>query len=1111
MKSRYAPNSERGVALVITLVMLSVVTLMAITFLAVSRRDRAAVAVTEEQTTARLMAQSALARANAEIVGQMMSHRSLLEGDFAVSTNLIDPAGFNRTQPVLSINYDYDRSGAPLNDVDRAIVIGSLLYNPRAPVYVSTNSDPRMPLDARFFLDLNRNGRFETNGIRPVMSPNNRFLTTNGFETSDLLEAWTNFFVGDPEWIGVTARAHEPHSSTNRFIGRYAYLVVPEGRTLDWNYIHNNARNRAFDAGNPMGAQNLGYYRNHGAGSWELNLAAFLYDLHPDVTPSFSYAGLGVPFASAAGAQAAQFLQFRYARDYSTNSLAPASRWFMNGAEERESVMQRNGLDEYADGMSLSGLWTPFPDNDLASRPWPGSDNTHRYHQLNELFDPNKVPLDWLAGMTAVQRRASSFDRYTLYRLLGQMGTDSAPAHDGQVHLNYDNRLDLRPDGVGYHATNLVAWTPLAFFTNAAERMLAASTVEYYTLRGTNVFTNYVVGDTRVRPGFSVTNIMVYPTNEYSATVHRLLQVALNLYDASTNRGTVYPYLPTVMQPLLGVVGTNVYITGYTEVTNVTFLSGLLPLDLNLAADRTTLATRPQSVVYNVPFLVGAKKGYPNFNEFSLVNVAQITRKAEVRKRLESDLRPSQTNLMYLLTVSNRFGLECWNSYTQAFARPLRMQMLGRLSVTLTNYATPGNLLRTTVFPYGTNWLIAANTWQGRQFIVPLLTNYIVALDEAYLPVPRPRLVPGGSNVAFVPNLNFYSPEIALLVTNRFYYALIDEQQGRLVDFVCLGNMATDLDISHELGGRDQLEALGGTPTEPANVWLTNRAGGAIAFTVPTLGVQNQMEIALGNVTVSAQQWDSYNLQRGVEDKDKSIDRFRIFNGLSPLVYTDSAAQNQLRSDLRGKFAMQVPYSPTRKLYQEVSWQANDPLVHYTAQDLMDPFNRPTDPNRTNAVRFAIPPQRAITNSNIGLVNTRYRPWGGNVNQSADRLARDLRVKDPMIERSDDWAFTPMDDPEIRSNPQGRDVRLNPYANVGWIGRVHRGTPWQTFYLKSGVVRTNEWIRWAGAYGTHPTNDWDLVGLFTTALNDNASKGVLSVNQTNLAAWSAVLAGVSVL
>jgi len=38
-----------------------------------------------------------------------------------------------------------------------------------------------------------------------------------------------------------------------------------------------------------------------------------------------------------------------------------------------------------------------------------------------------------------------------------------------------------------------------------------------------------------------------------------------------------------------------------------------------------------------------------------------------------------------------------------------------------------------------------------------------------------------------------------------------------------------------------------------------------------------------------------------------------------------------------------------------------------------------------------------------------------------------------------------------------------------------------------------------------------MAGLFTVAPNDNAARGLLGVNQTNLAAWSAVLSGVPVL
>src|SRR5260370_3051459 len=43
-----------------------------------------------------------------------------------------------------------------------------------------------------------------------------------------------------------------------------------------------------------------------------------------------------------------------------------------------------------------------------------------------------------------------------------------------------------------------------------------------------------------------------------------------------------------------------------------------------------------------------------------------------------------------------------------------------------------------------------------------------------------------------------------------------------------------------------------------------------------------------------------------------------------------------------------------------------------------------------------------------------------------------------------------------------------------------------------------------------PTNDFRGLERVTTAINENASKGQLSVNQTNLPAWSAILSGVIV-
>ena len=115
------------------------------------------------------------------------------------------------------------------------------------------------------------------------------------------------------------------------------------------------------------------------------------------------------------------------------------------------------------------------------------------------------------------------------------------------------------------------------------------------------------------------------------------------------------------------------------------------------------------------------------------------------------------------------------------------------------------------------------------------------------------------------------------------------------------------------------------------------------------------------------------------------------------------------------------------------------------------------------------------------------------------------------------------------------------------MGRVHRGTPWQTAFLKATAIDTNLWAIWTGhtniwtqwtsdtnmwhewaswnstnnphlpwpgesnvvdASFSHPIRDRQLLDLFTAGLNDNAMRGRLSINQTNLAAWSAVLSGV---
>jgi hypothetical protein len=192
----------------------------------------------------------------------------------------------------------------------------------------------------------------------------------------------------------------------------------------------------------------------------------------------------------------------------------------------------------------------------------------------------------------------------------------------------------------------------------------------------------------------------------------------------------------------------------------------------------------------------------------------------------------------------------------------------------------------------------------------------------------------------------------------------------------------------------------------------------------------------------------------------------------------------------------QAPFTPSRKFYHYTSRQANDPLVHYTLSDLAG----------TNDNNFITPPSQGVptlSDRNISKINDRYQPWGGNPIRSlsttgTDTNAFNLAIKDPLISKSDDWEFP-----------------TNKLPNLGWLGRVHRGTPWQTVYLKSALVDIPNWQKWSGnaldPLRMVPAQDWNLLDLFTVAPNDNASRGQMSINQTDIAGWSAILSGVNVL
>jgi hypothetical protein len=1162
------PASERGVALIITLILLSVILVMALAFLAISGREKGSVSTQTDTATTRLAADAGLAAAEGQIAANVLSTTNPYTFGLLVSTN------YAPYLPPFNVQY----------------LATNVFISPRAPVAVPNPTNPSAPLDFRFYLDLNRNGMDDPGGWVPVTD---NLGNTNGSYI---------FEVGDPEWIGVLAHPDQPYGPLNPFVARYAFIALPVGNSLDLNAIHNQTRILPLNYSlNPMNSADDGYFRNQGVGSWELNLAAFLSDLNSDewgqvignsvngnttyyyyqYPPSFINAGVAFNDAFA-------LLTNRYAGNY--NTLLSAQNLFgPNGV-----AAFTNDIDAYDNGALQT---TPAGINETLQNvgwSWAGADNTNHYFKPEELFNTNETAgfgSDLLNAGTSFfgGTTASTYDRYTFYRMLSQLGTDTTP-ESGKMNLNYDNLVQASPNGV-VSETNFYNWQPLAFFTNAADRMLKAYTAQWFQGNSLGYYTNIVgvitnwiyvapsnylaayygihtnyfsyvdaqghyiwnapngagltsflgvpnaLGLTYDRvPAFGITNIPVLANGQpvYMPAVQRVLQLAANIYDASTTN-----YYPSVFRPLFSTTNTggyvNVFITGYT---NVPFIGN--PTELAQPIDASTLATTPNlpnnfpTNVYGVPWIIGAKKGFPNFNAFTMENVFQVTRKLELTRADTNHSLATFPPATYtigqqlLLTVTNSFWVECWNSYSADYTNaPVQIVVQGANMTVLTNdeglyYPIPffyTNDYATSDWP-GSHWqgYGSGYTPDSTSFIWQSLTSEELALpdtlgDQLYTFNPTTPFVPASPSF-FVATMPLETPHWRLMITNRLQVIMLESNlvdgQFHVIDYVQL----TGPDSSHDLTAdiqnlydRDTNNAVvtshSGNNNGYDDQWDTNYNAQGWPYGIASqIGVSAQFDGIIGS---------PYWAQQDLTWVTNQTAGFRAFLGfgelpgmppsVAPYIALGASSTNQ-----------QAPYGPTATVGYKIQWEADDPLVHYLASDLTD-FSQSTIAAKT------------VTPPTYGQVNDRYWPWGGNPQYSSDLNPYNPALKDPLVYSSDSWGFP-----------------TNKLPTVGWLGRVHRGTPWQTVYLKSPDVPTTVvlvpvganymnlpmWAYLTGnlnlfdATNTRPVQDRLLFDLFTTAVNDNATRGTLSVNQSadqydpvanpsaGLAAWSALFSGMVV-
>lgn len=1197
----------------ITLILLSVTLVMAIAFLAISRRERGSVSTTEDTTTAKFAADSALSRAEFRIVSQIEATTNPYVEGLVVSTNFINQNGFvpGFSSPT-NVNYDHGfDNNTPLSAADFVQNIANLYYNPRPPVFYSN--------DFRFYLDLNRNGRYDTNGW---VEDQNNFGTTNGLGTY-------SFEVGDPEWIGVLAHPDQPHGPNNPFIARYCFIAVP-ANSLDLNDIHNQAMDAGEAAVNAPVAGVDGYSRDQGVGSWEINLAAFLADLNtnrwdPPLDPYTYPEGAVAPNgfgASVAFDDARALVAWRYNNTYTPPSLDSADDLFGGPSGWGNFAFLGNGIDYYSRGQQYT-LDTNFYNiayayGDPTAMSWLGAPLTNDFFSSPaELFNVNQSSMSFVTNLYSAGTNLSTYDRYTFYRMLGQIGTDTQPP-SGKVNLNYQNAIVNydTADTSRYPAaaavptsitivpnmeTNFLSWNPQDFFTVAADKLLRAYSTQWFeespsnyiqtyygipygycytNLDGMNVTNVQYYGQTNQIPSFGITNIPVYVNGSfvYSPAINRLLQLAANIYDASTNTSFgVDSNYPSVFRPIfyknyeynyfLRQGFTNVYIKGYQYVAYATngisdpmFAGPVEVTDPRLPFGYST------TNVWGVPWIIGAKKGFPNLNQLEVENSLFIERELQMEKRTLDPATLFATNQMYIMAITNYFGANDWNSYAESYNNPVSIVARDNVSIGMTwtndsnlpavNNPGKSSSFINALFAY-TN--INVRPWSGQASVMMFGTNvysYTLAIpggaaleggtfENALMNSSQPSFLSFVTNAAFIyyygPNSRTFNsslgtftfnppcfiptfldpsnymdagtpplPQMTLWVTNHLQAYMIDST-GHILDYVQLGGMNNYMNVNQAVADNSRGYSDG--------LWSTNTIQGGTPQ-----GVNEQILISQIGGTVPSEDvegggWVNTPVP-GTTDTGSGAQQAYFSAFLSPRNYASYA--NAVGGYVTNYLTtMQVPYTATRTVVQRFVYAANDPLVHYMTQDLYDFVDS------TNNFVLDDPPLQKLC-----ALSDRYMPWGNGkwlagstfynipVGQYASEY--DLRYRDPLVNGPDNWDFP-----------------TNKYPTVGWLGRVHRGTPWQTVYLKSpdilaqmgppGVnVGLPTWQLWTGnvynsydAVNTAPDQDRLLFDLFTAAPDDDAMRGQLSINVgandpnhdplDGLASWSALLSGITVI
>ncbi|MGH8247359.1 MAG: hypothetical protein ACREUU_13115, partial [Gammaproteobacteria bacterium] len=391
-----------------------------------------------------------------------------------------------------------------------------------------------------------------------------------------------------------------------------------------------------------------------------------------------------------------------------------------------------------------------------------------------------------------------------------------------------------------------IPWTATEFFHAAADRLL---TNEFFPYRITNVRLSGVPGGAGI-PVFTNGSLFIdgNPNKApiYSPRIQQLLQMTLNIYEATTNDFALQTTnLPTVLRPLFErQPNGDIYITGYTNETGRDLSSVISPpggggtfrwyeLGDPAAPVGQNGSPNPDLNFYDIPILFGARKGIPNFNEFTMNTVAHFSRKVQVQKDT-TGTRIIATNQMLLMSISNSFIAEFWNSYSN-YANPqlaYPRQLDFSVGVVSTALLTNSNgFVGVSTVANGDALTNTPLSWSNAYRLTKVITNTGLSPSIFYNDPPPGRFKLFDQNTSANNAFEIVGPlsrnHWGLSVSNRVLCFLFDN--GRLIDCYASARMNSRLDLSAEL---DSYGAIG-------SVFQT--------MWHPTDGIPNQILVASGN------------------------------------------------------------------------------------------------------------------------------------------------------------------------------------------------------------------------------------------------------------------------